>query len=863
MCPASSTVSGARRRAELIALPSLASRADVAMCRFRSEASSSSSSSLSAPPSSSSYDRRRWEALDANDAYRRALAGAAGSLARSAASLARRRGRPQRPVVPMAEAEAEATELLRRRRRSEGDDGLRKAMTDVALATLMAGIAASHLRMHRGGDDDVDDDGPWTALVDAAVSAADVVLARRAWATMRDDDDEEEDDDREDGPRFSDVVDNVGRRRLEGSLLVLNEEMPSRRAADDRCGRPKIVSDEEVERWNVAMHMFRSALKVAALATGRLILPRMSKTLSTLEEEKEEAITREGGLGYVRKKRKLEAGLDEGGGNSATEADAWNVVYVHSSPTLRSRERLVDAISFHSAAARCPRNRLTLIIALDVRRGGGSGGGEVDDDLRKRRTKNVRALELLASSSSSRFARDLLGCVRAGGGDPSGALEALQSSLEDRARQSGGSGSHDDDEEASDGMAERRSVANMALCLASMGETKAPLELLLHTWMLLSSKATRNFASNVAAPPVALLLSCAACERESTSSSVRLLELTKLQLLWKLYQAASIAQDWSTCLSVTDELLDMEHCDDICDISSHGDIARVFALLQCRRTSAALDATRVMLSKLALYKSETTLHSSLSRLVLCSLAELYHADGLLLDENCTEDFAENEDPWECTQRAIDTLDSVAVKMNAIHDVKAKGPLTEFQIAMLNDHGIALLMKGDSVGALRCLREAAKRATCEDAFGPQSWSFLPTHFNLSLLLLRDGRIDECAKSWLRARGHFDMWQKALRGDNEALQGFKNLCVVAINRHGLLMAKRGMTEHAGKLWVQEIVMEWIPPAMEDGVVMEDSVRIYGVDAAQISAMDVLLLKYALSNAEKKSSLLFRRSAGHVGY
>jgi len=96
-----------------------------------------------------------------------------------------------------------------------------------------------------------------------------------------------------------------------------------------------------------------------------------------------------------------------------------------------------------------------------------------------------------------------------------------------------------------------------------------------------------------------------------------------------------------------------------------------------------------------------------------------------------------------------------------------------------------------------------------------------------------------------------------------QGFKNLCVVAINCHGLLMAKQGMTEHVGMLWVQEVVMEWIPPAMEDGVVMEDSIRIYGVDATQISAMDVLLLKYALSTAKKKSSLLFRRSAGHAGY
>ena len=114
-----------------------------------------------------------------------------------------------------------------------------------------------------------------------------------------------------------------------------------------------------------------------------------------------------------------------------------------------------------------------LEIATDSRRGGGGSEREADDDDDERdKTKTIGALELLASSSSSRFARDLLGCLRFGDGDPSRALESRQSSLD-----GGGSGSHDDDdEETGEGVAERRNMANVALCLASMGDPDAPVD---------------------------------------------------------------------------------------------------------------------------------------------------------------------------------------------------------------------------------------------------------------------------------------------------------------------------------------------------------------------------------------------------
>jgi len=184
-------------------------------------------------------------------------------------------------------------------------------------------------------------------------------------------------------------------------------------------------------------------------------------------------------------------------------------------------------------------------------------------------------------SSSSRFARDLLGCLRFGDGDPSRTLESLQLSLD----AGGGSGSHeDDDEETGDGVAERRNMANVALCLASMGDPDAPVELLLHAWTTLSSSGCRKTARTdvAAARPAALLLSRDACEMELASSSVRRLRGTKLRLLWKLYQAVSLARDWCTCLIATEEMQNgWDRDDDRCGVARRrGDVARVFALLQ-------------------------------------------------------------------------------------------------------------------------------------------------------------------------------------------------------------------------------------------------------------------------------------------
>lgn len=124
------------------------------------------------------------------------------------------------------------------------------------------------------------------------------------------------------------------------------------------------------------------------------------------------------------------------------------------------------------------------------------------------------------------------------------------------------------------------------------------------------------------------------------------------------------------------------------------------------------------------------------------------------------------------------------------------------------------------------------------------------------------MEESAKLWLRTRGHLSTWQKAVQGNNEALRNLKHLRVMAINRHGLLIAKRSMKASTVML-DQENIMEWVPPVVEQGNVTEDATRIGGVDASQITALDVVVLRFAVSLAEKKASASFRKKTNSLGY
>jgi hypothetical protein len=144
---------------------------------------------------------------------------------------------------------------------------------------------------------------------------------------------------------------------------------------------------------------------------------------------------------------------------------------------------------------------------------------------------------------------------------------------------------------------------------------------------------------------------------------------------------------------------------------------------------------------------------------------------------------------------------------------------------------------------------------------QYWLLMPVHFNLALLSLRDGKMDESAKTWLSIRGHLDTWELAKRGDADALSKLRESHLMAVNRHGMLLAQHYMTGAFSTLLYQKNVIEWVAPAIREEKWQEDSICINGVEAVQISTMDFVILKYALSIAEKRSNTFPRRSS--AGY
>jgi len=796
-------------RIELIALPPLARRADIAMCRLRSAMSSSGNGISQHTELEKSLFNLWMNALKANTNYLQALKGAATSL------------------VHTSNMELQSNKTLHTNDTTNNSNNsnhttIQKAMKSTSMAILMAGIAASHLYLYQTESTTLNktthsSENTWSVLVDAAISAANLMRKRNEWMNKL--------NDSSNGAGAALDVSNRGVKlsKLEESICLLNETLCS----------------NNDERGQYSMHSFRSALKVAALATGKLILPNESTTKKVTTSPPKRQRTEKEDVN-----------------------DAWNVKYLHTNPLLHSHDRFVDALSFHTAALRYPQSRELFIDKREVcfnealtwknqagalydtntDSDGCSGyvwkvrhclhgleivsNPQVSDINEQKKKASLHALESLASSSLSQFACDLLGCIYAQQGDYSRAIEKFQLSLDYGEKRRISS-----DEEIGTGLVQRRTLLNTAVCFLSMGEADAPLELLLHLWQ----SVEHQHASVEVPVPMALLLSSSSHEMEKSAQSESN-QIMKNQLLWQLFHASSIAQDWSTCLSSIEELIQGK----VYNQQHHHSIAHVFALLQCRRSGTAQDTIRSLIPKLSNQEQ-----------YLRVVAELYHADALLLNNQNTignNNFDEDVDPFDCTHRASSALQNCVTAQNSSNE-----SLRELQVTVYNDHGIAHLMKDDSLGALHCFREAAKLI-------PPSLSrlTLPTYFNLSLLLLRDGYAEESAKTWLNARGYFPTWQAAMKGDNEALREIKNLRVVAINRHGLLMAKRSMQ---GDMWQKENVMEWAPPVAESSEVNEDSTRLGGIDASQVTALDVVLLKYAVTSAERKSSSSFRSNVGNM--
>ena len=917
-------------RVELIALPHLAHRADLAMCQFRSSCSSSSitnNRNTATNDDDSNADEELYNlwsrAKQTNRDYRVGLRGAAISLVNTASYYSSSNTINNNDNI--------TTDLHNNNdvtgHHEEQFTSIVNAMKSTTLAILMAAVSASHLYLyqkinnhHAIGDDEhdkkvtddekhnVNGNDAWRVLVNSAILAADLMIARRDFVLRCKLNGDVADGESNETMSASSASPATPTRRsvLEESLYILNETLftttadANKRRSSDNNNNKNVF---ENEREAIAMQSFRTALKVAALSCQKLILP-------TVEIRVGDGVT-ESQQPHNKKRRK-----DETITANATTSDVWSVVYTaHSNPTLHSRERIVDALSFHYAATsknltasstsdesnvKLRKCRMVCLeegrmweeqansgifgsvvslteSATDGSKNGGSGpsfagyawkmkhcleGMDIASSLSLSSSQQlephsptyidtIRSLEKMAHSSSSKFACDLLGCIYAQRGDIARALEMFQLSLE----QSSASSNETDNENE----AQRRTIVNMVFCFLALGEASTPVELLLHLWMTLSS-AESNSLEGVRSQPMKLLLTSSSAHVNWNHSKNKALDhCTREKLLWMLFYASSLSQDWATCLNSTEEMdVDSDDC------SYFSVIARVFALLQCRRPSTAKEMIHNLIPTLVAMKdnAETNSDESKCAALLLIFAELYNVDAYLLLERRKDDTGGENTLTNFIKRVDTTLSSVAKNIDASSSL-----LLELQILMVNNQGVTLIVEGDSVGAIGSFRKATQllqSALANNESIVLPWLLIPSFFNLSLILLRDGHVEESTRTWLHARRHLSCWEKAIRGDSEALKKLRENHTMAINQHVMLMSKRRMQREAA-VWGQENVMEWVPPAFDAAEVNEEEQLslIGGVDASQVIALDVILLRYAVSFAEKKSAASFRRSAGSIGY
>jgi tetratricopeptide (TPR) repeat protein len=839
-------------RAEFSALPALARRADTSMCRFRcfmlnpSKLQAANESSGTNPTSLVEV----WEeAIKANVIYRKALNGAASSLIGSIFQEIEHLRLRQSISANVTEDQSQIMKRVSNK----------KDIKSTAVAILMASVAASHLHLHETNEVQPTyhgDNLAWNVLVPSALLAADLLLARDQFIQCIQ-------NNRPNMQYEKFVVGRQGQCTIESSLCTLNAALTDERSA-------------------VALHSFRVALKVAALSCGKLVLP----TVAVDEENTKQP---------ERKRQKKQ--LQQENPNESTN-DAWNKSYNHGHVELNSQERLVDALSFHLAMIhfrKYNKKSNPTISKLFLRKREWCFDEALQSESKVKATGDfsrssttagflwkvincLRGLELdvsqnlissvasggvkstlhavkrLAMSSISRFACDLMGCIHVKKGEYSRAIEMFQLSLE-RA----GTADHDDgtttslrdfdaDVENNNALVQYRVISNMASCFVAVGDVNTPLELLLHLWNILNESPDK---SAWLPQPKALLVGCGSKEREGVTPDGDIIPASvQSKLLWMLYHVSSLAEDWASCLAAAEELMEQESRRDD-TARAHAYCACAFALLQCRREKQSQDVARELVEILSVCGVNNPLNSLFSVLV-----NLYIADGSLTSEHAIKSSAA-----QCIDLSMSSLNAFVTvsQKQADHQL-----LFELRILVLNNCGIACLLKRDSVGALRCFREASELiATLQHKVGSNSfWLSIPVHFNLALLFLRDGHIEETARSWFSVRGLLETWESAKKGDTCSLRELRDIHLIAMNRQGLVMAKKNITEGALS-WDQDHVAEWVPPVLKRQEWEEDSTSINGVDAAQVSTLDFVMLKYALSVAEQKSSTAFRRNVGSVGY
>uniref|UniRef100_A0A7S4VG92 Uncharacterized protein n=1 Tax=Ditylum brightwellii TaxID=49249 RepID=A0A7S4VG92_9STRA len=388
-------------------------------------------------------------------------------------------------------------------------------------------------------------------------------------------------------------------------------------------------------------------------------------------------------------------------------------------------------------------------------------------------------------------------------------------------------------------------------------------------------------------------------------------------LLWRIFQASTHAEDWATCIASAEELcsLDLNNAkrgirkrgtlnlkrsdDDEATLSSDAaQCALIFALLQGHNpTQALVECQQWLLSSssplqrkddccVETQKAYTApVEESVWTQLLTIAIGLYEADGALLTER---GFYDDDDdcndvgvvrlkstgtsciPSLGVRQIRERMDSVSENFSSIqlslsgNDDRNDRVMRDLSIAVKNNHGLALLMEGKVTEAIRQFQEGAIAARNqgqqtilienEETTSLDHFSILSPHFNLTLLLWRDGHKDEATSLWLHARGMGQLTRKDLSSSEH--RKLKSALEKAFNRHVLLIAEKNKHGRGGiSDDYSEHVAQWQPES--EG--KSDDGRIGGLDAAQVLALDVLLLRHAAATASKRGAMSHLRSSG----
>jgi len=425
--------------------------------------------------------------------------------------------------------------------------------------------------------------------------------------------------------------------------------------------------------------------------------------------------------------------------------------------------------------------------------------------------KNVSSRQggVHSSIRMSRTALHLMGCLYARQrGDASKALHAFQGALELDESSSLGSSNDTRNDNGTGSPEHRETIENMVQCFVALGRNEPAVELLLY---LLQKQASTNIdeKDTNATPALASTNHChmgttlvISNSGVSSLSSLSLLQSDsdechgsrneRRRLLCQLFSCASCTNDWATCLTVAEELCQ----DDNQELQHHShhfwssasECAHVFALLQAGRPTLALslletttttttttcDDERSMMDHEAVVLSQTTAPSRLNSLAKI-LMLLYTADAIISTEqgfhddivqmngpNTKDDNNDNDNDNSgiskvdsLTKMAVVILEKIRNDTTNNKDSKLANVVDDLEIAVKTNRGIALIMVGKPMEAMKCFQEASICSCHRSKNGPTSSSSTSTtrlepHVNIFLSLWKHGYHNDAARVWLRAR-----------------------------------------------------------------------------------------------------------------